>query len=95
MDAICFPGWTETEIGYALFVCGIATLLFQAPMGQIVDVWPARGYLLHLANLITVLASIIALSGNDFGVILLAMFFQGIANSVAFPSLYRSVFTVN
>lgn len=85
---LLMSGWTEKDIGFALFVGGITALCVQAPIGQLIDCTNNKRIFILTANFLIAITSIVLIFDTDFAVGMICLCIQGVGNAMAMPALY-------
>mmetsp|Transcript_2566 Transcript_2566/g.2713 ORF Transcript_2566/g.2713 Transcript_2566/m.2713 type:complete len:475 (+) Transcript_2566:73-1497(+) len=85
---LLLKGWPERDIGFALFVGGITTLVCQTPVGQLIDTMENKRIFILTANILIGLTSIVLVYDSSYIVVFISLILQGIGNSMSIPAIY-------
>ena len=80
-------GWTRTDVGIALSVTSIATLVAQVPGGTLVDITRDKRRIAAAAILIIAIAALLIGLWQQKAVVLVALALQGAASAVLTPAV--------
>eukprot|EP01041_Mallomonas_annulata_P009499 gene9499-19734_t len=81
-------GWSEKNIGFALFVGGVTTLAFQTPVGQLIDMVDNKRIFILTANILIGLTSIVLVYSSSYAFVFASLCIQGIGNAMGIPAIY-------
>lgn len=81
-------GWSEKNIGLALFAGGITTLVVQNPIGQMIDVTANKRIFILSGNILVALTSIMLIVNTKFNIVIICICLQGLGNAMTMPALY-------
>lgn len=85
---LLMSGWSEKDIGFALFVGGITALCVQTPIGQLIDCTNNKRIFILTANFLIAVTSILLIYDTDFVIGMICLSIQGVGNAMAMPALY-------
>ena len=80
-------GWTAKDIGFALSIGGIASLVSQVPGGELLDIARAKRLLIATCVVIVALSTLIFSLWPSFSVVAFAEVLQGITGGILGPGI--------
>jgi MFS family permease len=82
-------GWTESDIGFVLFINCIVSLIIQTPIGIFADYTSYKRSLVALANiLIAAMCVILVFQSDSYGMVLFSMAVLGVGYALSYPPMY-------
>ena len=84
---LTLQGWSQTQIGFALSVNTVGSIISQVPGGAVVDVTRHRRRLFALATAGLSTAALVLALLPVYGPVLLAMLLQAFASSITTPAI--------
>jgi len=84
---ITFKAWSEVSLGTVSLVSNIATVVFQLPVGDLVDKFRYKKGLMSVSIFIASITTMAVVWTSNFWIILVAKVFEGFAATAILPGL--------